>query len=55
LASGAARALRLAATLLNARPVGSMWMGLVAQQPHYELTPRLRKRARKLGWKLAQG
>lgn len=54
LASGAARALRLAATLLNARPVGSMWMGLVAQQPNYELTPRLRKRARKLGWKLAQ-
>jgi putative NADPH-quinone reductase len=55
LASGAARALKLAATLLNARPVGSMWMGLVAQNPQYELTQRLQNRARKLGWKLAQG
>lgn len=54
-ATGATRALRLTAELLNAQPVGNMWMGLVAQQPQYELTPRLRQRARKLGWKLAQG
>jgi putative NADPH-quinone reductase len=54
LASGAARALRLAATLLGARTVGTMWMGLVAQKPKYELSPRLRKRAHRLGWKLAQ-
>jgi putative NADPH-quinone reductase len=55
LASGAARALKLAATLLNARPVGSMWMGLVAQTPNYHLSPRLHERARRLGWKLVQG
>ena len=55
LATGAARALKLAAAMLNARPVGSMWMGFVAQQPHYELTPKLRARARRLGRKLAAG
>ena len=54
-ASGAARALRLAATLLNARPIGTMWMGLVAQHPHFELPPKLRNRARRLGWMLTQG
>lgn len=54
LATGAARALRLSATLLNARPVGTMWMGLVAQRPQYELTAKLRWRARRLGWKLAK-
>lgn len=55
LATGAARALRLTASLLRARPVGVMWMGLTAHTPHYQLTPRLRERARRLGWKLAQG
>ena len=54
LATGAARALRTTAGELGAKTVGQMWIGLVGGEPHYELTPRERERARRLGWKLAQ-
>ena len=55
IATGAARALRLTAQMLGAKPVGHMWMGLVAGKPRYELTPRELARARRLGQKLAEG
>ncbi|MGP8175986.1 MAG: flavodoxin family protein, partial [Terracidiphilus sp.] len=42
LATGAARALRLAAKMIGAKPVGKMWIGLAAGEPHHELSPRTR-------------
>jgi multimeric flavodoxin WrbA len=53
IATGAARALRLTAKVFGAKPVGHMWIGLVAGQPHHELSASNRERARHLGWKLA--
>ena len=53
LATGAAKALRLSAAMLGARPVGSMWIGLVGGEPDYVLPERIRKRVRQLGWRLA--
>jgi putative NADPH-quinone reductase len=53
LATGAARALRLTAKMLGARTVGAMWLGLVAYAPHYPLSDHARRRARRLGWRLA--
>lgn len=53
LMTGAARALRLTATMLCAKPVGHMWIGLVSHQPHQELSAGNRERARQLGLKLA--
>jgi len=53
LATGAARALRLAAKMIGAKPVGKMWIGLAAGEPHHELSPRTRERARQLGRRLA--
>jgi hypothetical protein len=52
-ATGTARALRLAAKSLGARPVGSLWIGLVAQKPQPQLSARTLKRARRIGGKLA--
>jgi multimeric flavodoxin WrbA len=52
-ATGAARALRVTAQMLGAKPVGHMWIGLVGYKPHHVLSERNRKRARHLGWKLA--
>jgi NAD(P)H-dependent FMN reductase len=52
IATGAAKALRLTARILGARPVGSLWLGLVADKPHHELSARNHERARRLGWKL---
>lgn len=52
-ATGAARALRLAAKMLGAKPVGKLWIGLAAGEPHPSLSKRTRERARRLGWKLA--
>jgi hypothetical protein len=52
-ATGAARALRLTAAMLGAKPVGSLWIGLAAQQPHRPLPGRVAARARHLGMKLA--
>jgi multimeric flavodoxin WrbA len=52
IATGAAKALRLAAQMLGAKPVGRMWIGLAGDKPHSELSARNRERARRLGWKL---
>jgi multimeric flavodoxin WrbA len=53
LATGTARALRVTATMLGARTVGSLWIGLAAGEPHHALSARVRERARHIGWKLA--
>jgi multimeric flavodoxin WrbA len=52
-ATGAAKALRLAAKCLGAKRVGSLWIGLVSQEPHPRLSARTLERARHMGWKLA--
>jgi multimeric flavodoxin WrbA len=51
--TGVASTLRLAAKMLGARPVGSLWIGLAAMEPVHALSARDRKRARKIGRKLA--
>jgi hypothetical protein len=45
--------LRVAAKLLGAKEAGSLWIGLAAHQPRQQLSGRVRKRARRLGRKLA--
>lgn len=52
-ATGAARALRLAGRMLGAKPVGKLWIGLVAGKPQPTLSARTLERARRLGMKLA--
>lgn len=52
-ATGAPRALRTAASLLGAKPVGRLWIGLSAREEHQRLSPRARQRARRLGAKLS--
>jgi hypothetical protein len=52
-ATGAARALRLTAASLGAKSVGSLWIGLVSQEPHPRLSARILNRARRMGMKLA--
>ncbi len=52
LATGAPRALRLAATLLGAKPVGKLWIGFAAREQHQKLPEKTRERARRLGLKL---
>jgi putative NADPH-quinone reductase len=51
-ATGAPRALRLAATLLGAKPVGKLWIGFAARDQHQRLSEKTRERARRLGMKL---
>ena len=53
LATGAARALRIAAALLGAKPVGKLWVGLTAGEARHTLSARTLARARRLGMKLA--
>ncbi|MGA2834093.1 MAG: flavodoxin family protein [Terracidiphilus sp.] len=53
LTTGAAKALRIAAKSLGAKPVASIWIGLVSQEPHPHLSARTLNRARHIGWKLA--
>ena len=54
LATGAARALRIAAALLGAKPVGKLWVGLDGRRgPYHTLSTRTLERARRLGMKLA--
>jgi len=53
MATGAPRALRLAARMLGAKPVGELWIGLTAGKPDYKLPQRTRERARRLGATLA--
>jgi len=54
LATGAPRALRTAATLLGAKPVGQLWIGLAAQKENQKISERTHQRARQLGAKLAR-
>jgi multimeric flavodoxin WrbA len=51
--TGAARALKQTAAVLGARVIGTQWIGLAAQKPHYELSGSELVRARKLGYRLA--
>jgi hypothetical protein len=52
LCTGTAKALRVTAGMLGARPVGKLWIGLAAAEPLHLLSPRTLKRARRLGMKL---
>ncbi|SPE21662.1 NADPH-dependent FMN reductase [Candidatus Sulfotelmatomonas gaucii] len=52
-ATGASRALRLAAKMLGAKPVGRMWIGLMAGEQQPMLPARTLERARRLGMRLA--
>jgi hypothetical protein len=52
LATGAPKALQSTAAMFGAKIVGRLWIGLVGAKPHYELSARNRRRARRLGWKL---
>jgi putative NADPH-quinone reductase len=52
LATGAPRALRAAARCLGAHPVARLWVGLAAQSAKPHLSPRVLKRAYKLGEEL---
>ena len=47
------KALSVAAKVLGARPVGKLWIGLASGEPNHPLSARNRRRARRLGWKLA--
>ena len=49
IATGASRALRLAAQSLGARPVAKLWIGLAAQQPKPMLSTRVLRRAQHIG------
>lgn len=53
IATGAARALRLAANMLGAKTVGKLWIGLTAGEERPTLSARTLERARQLGMKLA--
>jgi hypothetical protein len=53
LATGAARALRLAARILGAKTVGHLWIGLTAGEAHLALSARMLERARRLGVSVA--
>ncbi|HYE24956.1 MAG TPA: flavodoxin family protein [Clostridia bacterium] len=53
LATGAPRALKTAATLLGARPVGKLWIGLAAGRPKQELPQKVLAKARRIGASLA--
>ena len=52
LATGAARALRLAARMLGAKTVGHLWIGLTAGEPNHALSARELARARQMGKQL---
>lgn len=53
LMTGTPRALRLAAGMLGAEPVGKLWIGLTAGKPDYALSERTIERARRIGMTLA--
>jgi hypothetical protein len=50
--TGAARALRVSAEILGAKPVGKLWIGLVGQKPHHQLSARTLAHARRIGMRL---
>lgn len=50
--TGTATALRTTAKMLDAKPVGKLWIGLVAGEPHHALSRRTLARARRIGKRL---
>jgi putative NADPH-quinone reductase len=52
LATGAPRALRVAAQCLGARPMAKLWIGLAAQTAKPQLSDRVLQRARRIGQEL---
>jgi multimeric flavodoxin WrbA len=52
-ATGAARALSVTARMLDAKPVGKLWIGLVSGEQRPTLSARTVERARRMGMKLA--
>jgi NAD(P)H-dependent FMN reductase len=53
LMTGAPRALKVAAKMVGARPVGKLWIGAVGSAPEETLHSRVRAKAVRLGHKLA--
>jgi hypothetical protein len=51
--TGAANALQMTAAIIGAKPVGSLWLGLSARDPHHVLSRRTLAKAERLGMKLA--
>lgn len=51
--TGTMTALKLAASMLQAKPVGRMFIGLASGEPHHPLSVRRLARARRLGMRLA--
>ena len=47
--TGAAKALRIAAMSLGARPVATLWIGLAAQSATPHVSPQVLRRARRIG------
>lgn len=52
IATGAARALRVSAQIMGAKPVGKLWIGLAGQTPHPQLSARTLAHAHRIGLKL---
>lgn len=50
--TGAARALRVTARMLGARPVARLWIGLAAKEPQQQLSKRTLAHAHRIGLKL---
>jgi hypothetical protein len=53
LTTGAPRALKVAAKMVGARPVGKLWIGAVGSEPEERLRARVRAKAVRLGKRLA--
>jgi multimeric flavodoxin WrbA len=53
IATGAARALSTTARMLDAKPVGKLWIGFVSREERPTLPARTIERARRMGMKLA--
>lgn len=51
--TGAIAALNHLATMLNAKPIGTVWMGMVSD-PSMNLSPRVKVRSQRLGQRLAR-
>lgn len=54
IATGAPRALQIAARMMGAKTIGKLWIGLVSDKPRQQLSSRVERRARKLGARLAR-
>ncbi len=53
LATGAARALRISAKMMGAKPVARLWIGLAAGESHHALSRGTLARAKRIGMTLA--